>query len=450
VYSKIAEHFVYPLGDAVLHTNVTKYLASLEKSQWWSLDRLVELQNQKLRSLIDHAYNKVPYYRRVFDEGGLSVRDIQTIDDLPKLPILTKDLIRQNFTDLMAQDYQKWRPFLDSSSGSTGEPLRYYTTMDALSMGWAGAFRSWSWAGYRLGDKRVTLAGSALVPSKRPSVPQRLRFLAERNMPLSAVHMTQDTMAFYTERVERYRPKFIRGYASALGLFAEYLKERGICLQGVKAVFPTAEMLLPNHRRTIETQFACQVLDQYGSNDGGPQALECVTHDGYHITAERAILEFVDSDGKSAGPERPADILATDLHNYAMPFIRYAVGDRAILSGSPCSCKRGLPLIKSLEGRTTDVIRFDNGIILSGPAVAAIFRDYYHVKQYQVVQTAGNSLLVRVVKGEHYDQADTDRFTAMIRSHVGRDTEIAVEFVDEIASTTASKYRFIVSRVSGV
>ena len=449
MYETLARHIVYPLGDAILHTNVTKYLASLEKSQWWSLDRLVELQNQKLCSLIDHAYNKVPYYHRVFDERGLSVRDIQTVDDLSKLPILTKDLIRQNFSDLVAQDYQKWRPFLDSSSGSTGEPLRYYTTMDALSMGWAAAFRSWSWAGYRLGDKRVTLAGSALVPSKRPSVSQRLRWLAERNMPLSAVHMSQDTMASYAERIARYRPRFVRGYPTALYLFAEYLKGRGICLRGVKAVFTTAEMLLPDYRRIIESQFACQVFDQYGSNDGGPEALECVTHDGYHITAERAILEFVDSDGKAAGPESSADIITTDLHNYAMPFIRYAVGDRAVLAGRLCSCGRGLPLIKSLEGRTTDVIRFDSGIVLSGPAVTLIFSDC-HIRQYQVVQTAGNSLLVRVVKGEHYTQADTDHFTGLIRSHVGRDIEIAVESVDEIATTKAGKHRFIVSRVSGV
>jgi phenylacetate-CoA ligase len=449
MYVTLARHIVYPLGDAVLRTNVMKYLASLEKTQWWPPERLAELQNQKLCSLIHHAYNKVPYYRRVFDERGLSVRDIQTIDDLPKLPVLTKDLIRHNFTDLMPQDSRKWRPYLESSSGSTGEPLRYYTTMDAASISWAGEFRAWAWAGYRLGDKRVTLAGSALVPSKRPSISQRLRWFAERNMPLSAVHVTQDTMASYAERIERYRPGFLRGYPTALHLFAEYLKRRGIFLRGIKAVFTTAEMLLPNYRQTIESQFACQVFDHYGCYDGGPQALECVTHDGYHITAEKAIMEFVDSDGKSAGPERPADILATDLHNYAMPFIRYAVGDRAILSGSPCSCGRGLTLIKSLEGRTTDVIRLDNGIVLSGPAVTLIFRDC-RIKQYQVVQTAGNSLLVRVVKGEQYTQADTDYFTGLIRSHVGQEIEIVVEFVDEIATTKAGKHKFIVSAVSGV
>lgn len=447
MYSTIAERIVYPLGDAVLHTSVMKYLAALEESQWWSPDRLVELQNRKLRALVAHACGQVPYYRRVFEERGLSARDIQTVDDLQKLPILTKDLLRQNFSDLTARDYQKRRPFLDASSGSTGEPLRFYTTMDAFSMGWASAFRSWRWAGYRIGDRRVTLAGAALVPSKHPSLPQRLRWTAERNMPLSAVHMNQATMASYAERIARYRPAFIRGYPTALYLFAEYLKTRGIRLGGVKAAFTTAEVLLPHFRQSIESHLACPVFDQYGSNDGGPQALECATHEGYHITVEKAILEFVDSDGKSAGPGKAADILTTDLHNYAMPFIRYAVGDRAILGGSPCSCGRGLTLIRSLEGRTTDIIRFDNGVVLSGPAVTLIFKDC-HIKQYQVVQTAGNSLLVRVVRDDRYSQADTDHFTGLIRSHVGQDIDLVVEPVAEIAPTKAGKHKFIFSQVS--
>lgn len=159
---------VYPLGDAILRTNVLGYLASLERTQWWSRDKLVELQNRKLCSLIDHAYNNVPYYRRIFDERGLSVQDITTVDDLPKLPVLTKDLIRLNITDLMPRDARRWRPRPYSSSGSTGEPLRYYTSMDALAMVTASTFRGQSWAGCRLGERRVILGGSSLVPSKPP------------------------------------------------------------------------------------------------------------------------------------------------------------------------------------------------------------------------------------------------------------------------------------------
>ncbi len=447
VYSRFAERVVYPLGDAAMHTGVMKYLSDLEKSQWWSPDELTELQNRKLRALVEHACRNVPYYRRVFAERGLSAGDIRTVEDLPRLPILTKDLVRRNSDDLMARDFRRWRPSPESSSGSTGEPLRYYTSLDARSIGWAGAFRSWRWAGYRMGDRRVTMAGTALIPSRPPSLLQRLRWSAERNLPLSAVHLDQDTMALYARRLRRYRPQFLRGYATALYLFADYLGRQGISIPGVKAVFTTAEMLPAGYRRTIESQFACPVFDQYGCIEGGPQALECATREGYHITMEKSVMEFVDRDGKPAGKDTPADIIATDLHNYAMPFIRYAVGDRAVPGGRRCSCGRGLPLIRSLEGRTTDVITLDNGVALSGVAVTGMF-SFCKVKQFQVVQTGGNSLLARVVPGEGYSWADTDFFTGLIRSHVGQDVEIKVEHVDEIAPTKAGKHEFIISRLS--
>ncbi len=443
VYSKITQHVVYPLGDAVLRTNVMKYMDALERSQWWSLDELVEMQNTKLRALVAHAYRNVPYYRRVMDERGLSVAEIRTVDDLPRLPVLTKDLVRQNYADLKARGFRRWHPSLETSSGSTGKPLQYYTTMDARSIGWAATFRSWKWAGYRLGDKRVTMAASALLP-ERPSVAQRLRWFAERNVPLSAVHLTRETMASHARRIEQYRPRFIRGYPTALYLFADYLRSQGRCLQGVKAAFTTAEMLPLSYRRTIENQFGCQVQDQYGCIEGAAKAIECASHQGYHIAAELTKMEMVDSDGKAAGPGKPADILATDLHNYAMPFIRYAVGDRAVLSESRCSCGRGLPVIKSLEGRTTDVIRFDNGVALSGVAITGIF-SFCQVKQFQVVQTAGSRLLVKVVKGDGYTQTDTDLYTGLLRSHAGQDVEIAVEYVDDIPTTKAGKHRFVIS-----
>lgn len=450
MYETLARRVVYPLGDAVLRTNVLRYLASLEKTQWWSVDKLVELQNRKLRSLIHHVYKEVPYYRRVFDERGLSVQDIRSVHDLPKLPVLTKDLIRQNLPDLMPRDAQKWRPRLYSSSGSTGEPLRYYTSMDALAMATASTFRGQGWAGYRLGEKMAVLGGSSVVSPNTPSLRVRLRLAAERVVELSAAHMTEDRMASYVDRIARYRPLFIRGYPTALYVLADYLRSKSLHLCGIKAVFTTAEMLLPEHRQAIESQFTCSVFDEYGCNDGGVQGYECTMHRGLHITAEKVIVESVDPDTQPGVVGSPADILATDLHNYAMPFLRYSVGDRAVLSGSPCPCGRGLPLIAALEGRTTDILRFDNGTVLSGMAmIAGIFKDC-HARQYQVVQTGGSALLVNVVKGQGYTQADTALITRGIRSRVGSDVEIAVQYVDNIATTRAGKHRFVIADMSNV
>ena len=170
MYSLIAENIIYPLGDLALGTSVIKYYHWLQKTQWWSPEQLKELQDQKLIKLIEHTYSNVPYYRQLFDSLGLTPEDIQTTDDLKKLPILTKENIRSHFDELKATDFNKHKPVLNATGGSTGDPLQYYITKDVASITWAGMFRSWEWAGYKLGDKRATLAGSSLVPNNSPSL----------------------------------------------------------------------------------------------------------------------------------------------------------------------------------------------------------------------------------------------------------------------------------------
>lgn len=446
MYSTIAKHILYPIGEAFLRTNMLKHLKMLEETQWWSPEQLQELQNERLRALIKHAYENVPYYRRIFEERGLTDRDIQTVKDLPKLPILTKGDIRRNFDDLKAKDFKKWKPYLNATGGSTGEPLRYYTAMEATSIGWASNFRAWGWAGYKLGDKRATLAGASLVPDKRPSLTFRLRCLGERNRLLSAVHMDEQRMASYAKKMVSYKPKFLRGYPSAIYVFANYLKEAGIDIIRPRAIFTDAETLLPQHRQVIERQFGCKVLDGYGCRDGGAAAGECMEHRGYHISVEQVVIEFV-KNGKPAAPGASAEIILTDLYNYAMPFIRYAVGDMGALVNEQCSCGRGLPLMKSLEGRTTDLIVFNNGVTLSGPALTLVFKDC-HIRQYQVIQEAKDKLVIKVIKAEHYSDRDTEHFLGIIKAHAGEGVEIETQFVDEIPTTKAGKWRFIISKIT--
>ena len=447
MYSALARHILYPIGEAFLGTSILKKLKMLEETQWWSAERLRELQNEKLRALIKHSYENVPYYQRIFHERGLTDKDIQTVADLPKLPILTKYDIRRNFSELIAKDSNKRKPLLSATGGSTGEPLKFYIDMEVVSIAWAGTFRGWEWAGYKLGDKRATLAGSSLVPDKSPSLVNRLRWLGERNMPLSAVHLDEDRMASYAKKIASYKPKFLRGYPSAIYTFANYLKETGKNTIRTRAVFTTAEMLLPQQREIIEGQFRCKVFDQYGCYDGGPQAMECSEHCGFHISAERVIIEFVDKDRKPVPPGESGGIITTDLYNYTMPFIRYAVGDRGTLSKEQCPCGRGLPLIKFLEGRVTDIIVLGNGVTLSGPALTLVFKDC-HIKQYQVIQEAEDKLLIKVVKGEGYTEQDTSHFMNIIRAHGGKGVDIETQFVTEIAPTKTGKWKFIISKVT--
>ena len=449
MYSIIAKHLVYPLGDLALGTSVMKYYRQLDQTQWLSHEKLKEMQNAKLQKLTRHAYTNVPYYNSLFNSLDLLPEDISTQEDLVKLPILTKQIITSNFEGLKAKDFRRYHPILNKTGGSTGKPLQYYITKDLASINWAGMFRGWEWAKYNLGNKRITIGGSSLLPDDKISLFNKIRGALERNLPLTGAHLTEEILESHVNTIIGYKPEFFYGYSSAIYVLADYCKQMGVDDIQPKAVFTTAEMLLPHYRFLIEKQFQCEVYDQYGSNDGGIQALECEYHNGFHITTEKAIVEIVDDKDNLVEPGQTGRIIVTDLHNYAMPFIRYENGDMGTLSTEQCPCGRGLPLLKSLEGRTSDILKFSNGVSISGPAVTLIFKDC-DVKQYQLVQTDHNELSVNIIKGNNYSQNDENHFISILKHHAGKEISISVNYCENIPKTKAGKHRFIIKEYQAV
>ena len=166
---------IFPVMEHILTRNIQKYYHELIKSQWLPPEKITELQNKKLRSLIRHAYEKIPYYHREFKKRNIFPDDIRTINDLKKLPYLTKDIIRENFSDLFDRNLIGKNTRLNQTSGSTGEPMRYYLTLDGLSISWAAGYRGWNWGGYELGDKRVMFGSSVLYAL---SLQKKLRYSA--------------------------------------------------------------------------------------------------------------------------------------------------------------------------------------------------------------------------------------------------------------------------------
>ena len=349
---------------------------------------------------------------------------------------------------MLSSDFSRRRQKLNRTGGSTGEPLKFYIDWESWSMSWACIYHGWRFAGYEFGDRIATLGGSSLFPDKNMTLQARIRYSMERNLLLSSVHMSDDIMREYSELIAKHQPKFLRGYPSAIYNFASYLKETGQIPVNLKAVLTSAEVLYPHHRELIEEVFKCHVFDGYGCGDGGGSALECLEHNGHHIPVQRVAMEFVDDEGQPVPAGLPGKILLTDLFNYSMPFIRYEVGDAGIPSDQTCPCGRGLPLVKSLSGRTTDIIKFRDGTIISGPALTLILKEF-PIQQYQIVQRDLDNLLIRIVKGRTYGEKDSNRLLSTMEHHVGRRGSVQLEFVEEIPPTRAGKRLFIISNVSG-
>jgi phenylacetate-CoA ligase len=448
VYRRIA----FPLTDVYRNTTSVKCLAELEKTQWLSTAELEELQRRKLKPMLKHAYENVPFYHRMFRDLGLKPEDVKGIGDLMKLPVLTKDDIRSNFpNDIVSKDSRKWNPKLATTSGSTGEPLRFYRDKGAVTMAWASLWRGWGFGGYKLGDKITTLGGTSLIPiggsRAKSKVMSMVTGIMERNMILSAFDLKDDAMEGFVQRMREYEPKYLRGYSSAYYVLAKYLRDKDINDIRPDAILTTGEILYSEHRKLIEEQFGCSVFDGYGSGEYVVGAFECEEHHGYHIFVEGGIMEFV-KDGEHASPGEKGELIVTSLCNYAMPFIRYRIEDIGVPSDEKCACGRGLPLMASIEGRVGDFVISDDGTMTPSEFFPHLIKDAKGIKQFQIVQKSRRKLVFRIVKGSGYTDKEIDEIVEKIKKQVGSGMEVELEFMESIPVTSAGKRLFVISEMN--
>ena len=440
IYLYFAKNILLPSSDLVLHTKIHQELNFLEKSQWWTYEKLQDYQNKKLQNLVTYSYNNVPYYHRIFKEIGIHPTDIKTSNDLENIPILTKEIVRKNFSDMMPKNQSLKSLILGQSSGSTGEPFKYYLDKNSYSCLWANHYRGWKWTGYDFGDSYVKLS---LNPRK--NFKKRIQDRMLNCLYLYALNVDDHTLSVYIKQIRKYNPKIIRGYASLLYLVARYMQEHNINDIKPKSVISTGDMLFDNYRELIESQFNCKVYDGYGG-DGIAGAFECENHDGYHMPSECAIYEFVKDGNNIAAGER-GEIILTNLTNYGMPFIRYKIGDVGIPSSDLCSCGRGLPLMDKIEGRDTDIISTPTGKYLIVHFFTALFEYIEGVDQFQIIQNKIDNITIKIVKNRAFTQDDLVHIVNTVQTNAGEDVSIDVEFVKSIPLSRSGKRRFVISNV---
>jgi phenylacetate-CoA ligase len=437
---------IMPVMDLQAHTTHLKSLQFLERSQWLRPTELRELQNKRLRALLKHTYETVPFYRRRFKDAGLRPDDIREVGQLAKLPVLTKAEIRKNIKEIVSRQIPRSQLTPFATGGSTGTPLKFFKDKRTTSWAYAATSRAYEWAGLDLGDKYIVLWSSPFDLS----VSQELKgFLHQRLMRYQIVpssQMSDQTMAKFVETVRRYRPKALKGYTSVLSIFARYLKEHRIGTLGLHSVISTAETLFPADRKLMEEQFGCKVYDTYGSREIALMAGECEEHQGLHVSVETVALEFV-KENENVGAGELGQILLTDLQNFGMPLIRYSIGDAGKPSDAVCSCGRGLPMIESIDGRVTDFIRASDKRCIPGPMFIYLFSDL-PVRKYQIIQTELNKLTVKIVKDLGYSSNDDYKIMSRIKQIVGSKFAVDIDHVRSILpSSRSGKFLAVISEI---
>jgi Coenzyme F390 synthetase len=443
MFNKVLFIGTHQLGNVHFYPTFKKAL----KSQWMPYEELKKDQESQLRKLIIFSYHNVPYYHSLFKGLNLQPDDIKKIEDLEKLPVLTKDIILKNYDDFKPVNLNHIGYTVHSTGGSTGTPLKYRVSTKDRFVGGAMMYRGWSYGGYELGDKMIFLAGSSLDVGTKPYLVTKFHEIARNLKKLSSFDMSEVEMKNYFNTVNSFKPLFFRGYASAFNLFAKYVDENNLDIQKPNAIFSTSEKLYPQVRRNVENVFDCPVYDNYGLFDGGVSAYECPEHCGLHIDTERSIMEIVDEEGSQL-EKGVGNILATSLNNYAMPFIRYSTGDMGDLMDDFCSCGRGSKLLKEVLGRSVDILFTPEGKQVHGWFFLYIFWKYCKgIKEYQVVQVSLNNIVIKIVPDHDFDEKQLDSIRSVIynKSH---GWNIKFKFVDSIEKTKAGKHKFIISKMN--
>jgi phenylacetate-CoA ligase len=425
------------------------YEREFGRTQFLSADELRDLQWRRLRPLIEHAYRRCPYYRRRFDDAGLSPHDVRSLDDVRRLPILEKSDVQRHAADMIAEAWPQHDLIRNQTGGSTGTPITFYLSKDRKCSRAAATLRHNAWAGWRVGDNAAVIWGA---PRDRPGngLRERIRRAVLREpLWLDTAAVTERSLVEFQRRLWSHKPTVIQAYARSAVLFARYVAENRLKPYRPRSIVTSAEVLEPADRELLEEVFGCPVFNRYGCREFSVVASECPAHNGLHVMAEGLLVE-IDAPAGPAKPGQTGSILVTDLLNAAMPMIRYRIGDVASWAARPCGCGRSLPMLEEVAGRVTDFLVGSDGRLVSGVFLATyVVAHRPSLGQVQIRQTRAGHVAYRLRPGPGFDPAaDGEFLRAATREFLGDGASCELELVQRLEAAASGKFLFSTSTVA--
>lgn len=445
LYTKIVSGVFFPAHEAIKKHNTVRLRRAMERSQWDTVSQLEQLQLERLQILLQDAARHVPYYRKLFSELGIVPEEFTSLAKLENLPFLTKNLIRDNTEDLKNERSSGLTRF--NTGGSSGEPLIFFLGNQRVSHDVAAKWRATRWWGVDIGDPEVVVWGSPIELGAQ----DKLRYWRDkifRTSLIPAFEMSDRKLDNFIHEIRCAAPRMLFGYPSSLAHIALHAEKRGQRMDdlGLRVAFVTSERLYDHQRSTIERVFGCPVANGYGGRDAGFIAHQCPAGN-MHITAEDIIVEIVDNDGNRLPPGEQGEIVITHLATRDFPFIRYRTGDVGVLDSDTCSCGRGLPLLKEIQGRTTDFIIASDGTVMHGLALIYVIRDVPGVENFKILQESLAMTKVWLVTSASFLPESVEQIRKGVMARLGQDVTIEIHCVDKIPVEASGKFRYVMSKV---
>lgn len=424
--------------DMLMRTSVGDSLQFLNDSQWWSKNELVEYQNRNFLELFQYASANVPFYQNLYKSKGIRSSDIQSLDDITRLPVVTKEMLRSAGKDqIIGIPYQNRNILRFRSSGSTGSPFEYFMCHKSYSLKYAAGIRGWGWMGYQLGDKYAKLS-----QNERQTKLKKLQDVLNRNVYIFIPDLKEDNIKAVLAKLNQTKPPFIRCYPDPLVFIADYIAKKGSLNFKPKAINSTGNILTPEARNKIETAFQCPVYDSY-SVEGSALFYQVQGETCYLGAAEQAVTEIMNGNTE-VSPGEEGQHITTDLHNYAMPFIRYNTGDRLVKGIQKEYSGRNLISVEKIVGRDSDVLITPEGNRLIVHLFTIYFEYIESIISFQVEQTKSDTFIFRFVVTKDFSKETESKIRSYWQPKIGKNSKLHIESVDKIPAMPSGKRRFLI------
>lgn len=429
-------------------------LEKLEQSQWWSAERHQATQFNMLRPLLAHAMQTVPFYSWRFRAAGIRPDMALNVKSWARIPLLTRRDIQKAGESLVSQapPPDHGRIIQTSTSGSTGQPVhvksttlnsllwRIFTVREHL---WHKRDFSGKLASIRQFNEGVATPPEGIIADGWGPATNALF----KTGPCAMLSILA-TVREQAEWLSKQNPNYLLSYPSNLLALARHFEDNGLVLPGIKQVITISETVSPVLREACLRVWGAPVVDTYSAREMGYIASQCPEHEHLHVHTENVLVEVLDADNRPCRPGQIGKLVITSLYNYAMPLIRYQIGDYAEV-GEPCPCGRGLPVLKRILGRKRNMLRLPNGEV-RWPIVGSPIPKHLNLppRQYQLVQKSLGVIEVRVASTRFFSDEETESLSAAFRKALGHDFEIRWVYVDEFPRNASGKFEEFISEIS--
>ena len=413
-------------------------LVRLQREQWLAPTALEQRQDERVRHIVHHAYQRVPYYRRLMDAAGVHPDQIRGRRDLLRIPVSSKQrLLQHPERERLANNTDPAGCLRLLTSGSEGMPFEALFRPEDKALWALQALRGWLANRFRPTFEMLIISDSR-TPQRNPQG----RWL--ESLGLFRRHYTSvfDPSQEQARLATALAPQVLRGMPSDLLLLAEGLEREGLDALTPRLVITSAELLDPHTRQRLQSAFGVDPVDFYGAIECGWIAWQCAQRVGYHVNADCLVVELL-RDGEPVAPGEPGEVVITNLGAYAMPFIRYSLGDLARFDPAPCRCGRGLPLLHTLEGRSVDCITLADGRRISPYQLTCTVEKVSGIQRYQLVQGAPGRLTLKVLPSPDFSDATLTESRAALIRLLGDTLQIEVRQVKDLGRSANGKFRVV-------